>query len=353
MDSSDASTMPTSAPTAAVPRSSIDRSRRGRRQRRPIAPPFAVAIASVLAAAAAHAQVVMAVSPNPGSLPVYVAEAKGYFVDEGVRLNVLKCAIGRLCLRDVIEGRAQLGTVADLPIVLASFAHERFRVLATINTNRNDTKIVTRRDSGIHRAADLVGRKVGTYVGTTAQYALDTVTLFEGADPSRIGLVDLQPGEGRTRLLARDVDAIAVFEPFAYEAAQALGMQGRVIPVERLYTQTWNLVATVARPGIAERDVLGVLRALDKAEGLIRREPAYAKALLRERLGVGAEMIEDSWSALGFELGLTPALLVTLEGQSRWAQGLGTVTGKMPNYLDYVDTTPLFKVKPEAVTIAR
>ena len=57
--------------------------------------------AAVLAALCAPAQagrpLVFAVSRSPLSLPVYVAEERGFFADEGVVINVAECDIGRRC----------------------------------------------------------------------------------------------------------------------------------------------------------------------------------------------------------------------------------------------------------------
>jgi len=303
-------------------------------------------------ALAAQAEVRIAVGMQPGSLPIFVAEAQGYFAAEGVSVRRLDCAFGKICLRMALDGQAQLATVADLPIVLAAHAGQRFGVLATINTNRNDTKIVTRRGSGITRAADLAGRTVGLHVGTTAQFALDTLLVLDGVDPARVRTVDLQPSEGRERLLARTIDAAALFEPYAYEAARALGPDALVLGTGRIYTQTWNLVAAggpAAPPAPAEIDAL--LRALDRACAWIQRRPAEAKALLRERTGVDAGLVEAGWAALDYEVRLDQSLLALLEGQSRWAVRQGAVPPGMPNFLGHLQTAPLRRVRPARVTI--
>lgn len=300
----------------------------------------------------AHAEVRLAVGPQPGSLPIFVAEVQGYFAAEGVTVRTLICPFGKVCLRMVLDGQAEMGTVADLPIVLAANAGERFAVVSTISTNRNDTKLVTRRGSGIARATDLVSRTVGLHLGTTAQYALDSLLLLEGVDPARVKMVDLQPGEGRTRLLARTIDAAALFEPYAFEAAQALGAEAVVLRTSRIYNQTWNLVARSGPGAPAPAEIEAVLRALVRACDWIRRQPAEAKALLRERTRTDAELVETSWPTLDYEVRLDQSLLTTFEGQTRWAHRQGLVPAGMPNFLRYLQTAPLRRVRPERVTIA-
>ncbi|HSV69688.1 MAG TPA: ABC transporter substrate-binding protein [Methylibium sp.] len=307
---------------------------------------------ATLTIAPLRAEMAIAAAANPGSLPLYVAEAKGFFAAEGVAVRWLPCAFGKVCLRRVLDGQADLGTVADLPIALAAHAGARFSVVATINTSRDDTKIVTRRNSGITQASDLVGRSVGLHLGTTAQYALDSLMLLQGADPALVRLVNLQAGEGRTRLLARTVDAAALFEPYAFEAAQALGADALVIATGSIYKQTWNLAARVGPGAPTPADLEAMLRALDRACAWIQSHPAQAQALLRERTRMDAGLVASIWPGLDYALKLDQSLLTTLEGQARWALRIGMVQGSVPNYLPYLQAGPLRRVRPERVTIA-
>lgn len=299
----------------------------------------------------AQAEVRIAAAKQTGSLPIFVAEAQGYFAAEGVTVRLIDCAFGKLCLRMVLDGQAQMGTVADLPIVLEARAGQRFAVLATINTNRNDTKIVTHRGRGIKRAAQLVDRTVGLHVGTTAQFALESLLLVEGVDPTRVKMVDLRPGEGRERLLAGTIDAAALFEPYAVEAARALGADAVVLGTSHIYTQTWNLVMGRGAAPASPAEVEALLRALHRACEWIGRHPADAKVLLRQRIGLDADLVEASWPALEYQVKLDQRLLALLEGQSRWAERRGLASGAMPNFLDIVQTGPLRRVRPSAVTI--
>ena len=288
---------------------------------------------------------------QPGNLPILVADRQGYFAAEGLTVKMLSCAFGKLCLRMVTDGRAQFGTVADLPIAVAVQSGERVAVLATLSTHRNDTKIVTRRSAGIRRAADLTGRVVGLHLGTTAQYALESLLVIEGADPRRLNVVDLQPGEGRTRLLARSIDAAALFEPYAFEAVQALGEEAVVIDTERIYTQTWNLVAGTGPKQPTPSQSEALLRALDRAITWIASYPAEAQALLRERSQVDAEFVAAQWPMITFGLTLDQALLTTLEAQSRWALRSGLSRSVVPNFLLSIRSAPLRRVRPPSVGI--
>lgn len=304
--------------------------------------------------AAASDELVFAVSRRQAlSLPVVIAEAEGYFKSEGLALRIVDCSIGRLCLKQLLDGQAHLATVADSPIVFASLSNDRFVVLATMTTNRNDSKIVSRKSSGIRTPADLAGRRVGVFVGTSAHYFLDLVTLLNGVDPARVSLVNLAPEAAAAALVAGQVDALVVFEPYAHAAVRALRDDAQVLSNKRVYEQTWNIVAAKGITGARDRELQAMLRALGRADRFIHEQPTRAKAIMRERTGLDEAGVEWLWADLAFKLTLEQSLLNTLEGQARWALRNGHASGRAPNYLDRLYPGPLERVRPGAVTVVR
>jgi ABC-type nitrate/sulfonate/bicarbonate transport system substrate-binding protein len=85
-------------------------------------------------------EVVLAVARIPFSLPLFVADAEGYFAAEGQKIRLLDCPTGRRCLQHLADGEAQLATVADTPLVLASFSRADFVILATFRRKKVGTR---------------------------------------------------------------------------------------------------------------------------------------------------------------------------------------------------------------------
>ena len=102
-------------------------------------------LVGLCAGARAGRPLVFAVAHLPLSLPVYVAEAQGFFEAEGAVVNVADCEIGRRCLDRMLDGGADLATVAVLPLVRAALQGRGFGIVATMAAARNDAKIITRR----------------------------------------------------------------------------------------------------------------------------------------------------------------------------------------------------------------
>lgn len=298
-------------------------------------------------------ELIFAVARLPLSLPVYVAEEQGYLAKEGVALKILDCDVGRRCLDHLLGGAADIATVADSPIVFASLRGARFKLVATMSTARNYSKIVTRPGSGIARMADLRGKRVGTLLGTSAQYFLDLSLMLAEIDVAQVTVAALESGEAAAALSGGKVDALAIFEPYAFQAARLLGPDARVLTDARVHRENWNLAAT--DKAVRERGaMLGRLcRALARAEKFIAEDPVAARAILRRRLAVEEQAIDWVWSDLQFRLQLSQSLIASLEGQARWAIRSGYAPGPAPNYLAYIHTDAMAGAKPGAVTVGR
>jgi len=313
----------------------------------------ALAGMALLVAGPAHAaELVLATSLNAKSLPIYVAEAQGYFAAEGVAVRVQECLSGQRCLRRLLDGEVQLATVSEMPVMFNGFDRSDFAVIATFVTSARDVKLVARRSTGITAVADLTGKRVGTVRGTSAHYFLDSFLLFHDIDPRGIELVSLLPEQLVGALQRREVDAVAVWEPYGWLAQRALGADALVLPNPRIYTETFNLVVD-RRTLAANEDVLvKLLRALDRAQRHIREQPRQAQQVMKARLGLQQDFIDATWTDFDFRLSLDQSLISTVEGQARWALREGQMPAgrKTPNFLHVIEPGPLRRAVPGAVT---
>jgi ABC-type nitrate/sulfonate/bicarbonate transport system substrate-binding protein len=300
------------------------------------------------------APLTLAVAHNPMSLPIYVAAREGYFAQEGLDLKLIECPSGARCMSTMLDGGAELATVADTPVVFRSFERSDFVLIGTFATSGDDTKIITRQDTGIQTPRQLAGRRVGVTRGTSNHYHLDAYLLMHGVDPQSVQTVDLPPDGMGAALAAGKVDATSTFEPHATRVMQSLGPQARRLSASSAYTVTFNLVTMRRMLGTREPELAAVLRAVDRAERYIREQPEPARRLLIERLKLDAAVVDTMWASLNYRLRLEPALIKTLESEARWAlrEGYVRMPG-IPNYLGFIHTGPLRAVAPAAVSLAR
>jgi ABC-type nitrate/sulfonate/bicarbonate transport system substrate-binding protein len=320
---------------------------------------LACAAAALLVAPAARAasagraieRLRIAATPAPVSLPLYVAQQRGFFVDEDLDVVIEDCVGGVRCLHMLLDGKADVATMSEMPVVLHSFAHANVAVIATMVSASDDMKLIARKGSGIVAGEQLDGRNVGVITGSAAQYLLETYLLTVGVDPRHVTMVPVQPEDTVAALRSGRIDAVALWEPFGYEAlhgtrANAVGVR---LPSSG-YIENYNLVAGLGTLGTRDAVLLRLLRAVDRAEQFILAHPADAQAILRDRLQLDQRVVDWVWGGLGFRLSLDQALLSTMESESRWALREGHVpAGARTNVLALTYPGPLRSLRPSAV----
>ncbi|MDD2271495.1 MAG: ABC transporter substrate-binding protein [Desulfuromonadaceae bacterium] len=295
----------------------------------------------------------ISLSQTPLSLPFYVAESQGYFVDEGLPIKIIDTIGGHRTFQQLLEGTADLATSSEAVIMFNSFKHSDFAVIASFVSSDDDIKIITRAEAGINQPKQLAGKQVGTVTGSASHYYLETLLLLNGVNPKSVRIRNLQPEDMARALQQKEVDAIAIWEPFPFKALKAVA-GSKVLTKSNAYRLTFNLIVNKKLLGSRDEELVKVLRALDRAEQFINTQPQQAKAILLNRLKLDQSFIDWIWPSYNFRLTLDQSLLTTLEGEARWARQEGLVKGnKSPNYLNFINAGPLSKVRATAVSIIR
>lgn len=298
------------------------------------------------------ADLTIAVSRGPVSLPIYVAEAQGYFEREGVAVRINECASGRSCFQLLAQGQADAATAAELLVTLDSFTGSSVAIIATLSSSARNIKLVTRGDNGIKVPQDLGGKRVGTVTGTSAEYFLDRWLVFHEMEPNQVHIIPLAPDQLVLALQRREVDAIAIWEPIASTALAAVAPGGIVMTSPRVYTQHFTLVASRQAISHREADLIKLLRALARAERFIAEQPAQAKLILKARL-IRVEGLENLFEH-DFHLTLEQSLIATMDGQARWAVRQGVVRSSGPgNLLRSIEPALLREAVPGAVSLVQ
>ncbi len=283
---------------------------------------------------------------------VHIAEVRGYFLEEGIDVEIKGYSTGKAALAATLSGEVDMGTVADTPIVSNSFERNDFAVFVTICNSNQHSKVLTRKDSNINTPQDLVGKKVATTVGTTAHYFMAVFFLLNKLDISDVEIVNLKPGEMVEAIVNGDVDAMFAWEPNILKATKSLGDNAIILPSDVGYEATFNLVSM---NGYIENNpelIKKVIKALAKAEEFITNNREESINIIALRLETDREDIDKLWDGYKFGLSLSQTLILTLEDVARWSiRSNFTNKTEVPNYMDYIYMDALEEVKPEAVRI--
>ncbi|HTD02429.1 ABC transporter substrate-binding protein [Undibacterium sp.] len=299
-------------------------------------------------------ELIVAVSTTGMSTPFYVAEKLGLFAQEGLKVKILDCNSGSRCIKQMFDGKAQLSTVSDLPIMFNSFERQDLVVLSTFCTANFDTKLIVHKNANITSVKDLLGKRIAVPMGTSSQYAFDLVALSQGLDPRGMGLINMDPERMPQAMLNHKIDVAAVFEPTAYKVMQALAGEGQKLQIDSVHTLSFNLVTLRPTLNTRKEDMVRLMRALDNASLYIQNHQGRSKAILLEHLKLEQAFIAWAWSDFRFNLVLTQSLLTSLESEARWAVRENLISHhQIPNFLDVLEPAVLRKVRPGSVTLLK
>lgn len=285
----------------------------------------------------------IAVSQTPLTTPFYVAQDQGYFSDHGIEVELVPYVGGHRCFNALIEGTVDLATTSDSVIMFNSFDDKQFSILTSFVESDNDIKIVSAPNQHLSQANELSGKKIGVIHNSASEFFLHTLLLINGVPVDTVTLVPLSPDQMAAALDDGKIDAAAIWEPFAEEAAQLSKNSRQAILNSRgIYTLSFNLVTTrdLATPQLeAHRRVIA---ALNDATRFIAANPAYAQRIIATQLKRDPYKIQRSWDDYLFKLSLSHSLISTLEHEARWALSHNRVAPqKVPDYRAFFDPRAL------------
>lgn len=296
----------------------------------------------------AHADLTVAISRSPLSLPLMVAQDQNLFQKNNLKVNAIECLGGVKCLDLALEGKADVITCAEIPVVLNAFNRTDYSLIASIVSNRDDMRIVANAAKGVRKPADLIGKRLGVINKGTSQYYADLFLLFYQIDPARVTRVNLRAEDMFNALRDGRVDAISVWEPLGEMSLRENPRDYFVLKAPPIYAQTFNLVVLDSIKNQHQEDIQKLLKSVKQAIDLIHQNPAYSRQLLVKRLVIPMEVVDKVWPGFRYELSLRPSLLTTMRGQLNWAIDSGYATGpdQKPNLLDVIDPAPLRRFDP-------
>jgi sulfonate transport system substrate-binding protein len=219
----------------------------------------------------------------------------------------------------IMSGMADAATNAETQLLRQSVDDPDLRVIFTVA--ESFYRIVARKSAGIHRVADLKGKRITTPPNTSAHYFLVKMLATEHLSESDVTLVTINPlTEMSTALKDGRVDAIAMWEPESERAIAAVGPDGIVFQDRRVYRELFNLntSAKVLADPAKRRAIVELLRSLIASSEQIRQRPSQYWPLIAAKLNYSPEIVSKSWPNLRYAGGLAPDLLDVMVEEEVW-----------------------------------
>jgi NitT/TauT family transport system substrate-binding protein len=253
--------------------------------------------------------------------PFFVAQDNGYFKAEGVTVDAIDAGKGATNVAvSVAGGVYQFGWV-DLPSMIRFNAANPTSPLIAVYMSFDESPlaVITRKDAGIRKPADLDGKKVAGGPGTAVHDTISILLKAAHAETVKINWIAVQPQLFGPMLKRGDVDGTGGFTNSNIPAALELGFTLDdlfVLKYSDFGADMYGLALVTTKKFADEnpQTVRGVVKALNQGTKDTIAAPQKALAVLR---GVDPMMKLDIETVrLDIALGLTNTPHVAKNGLS-------------------------------------
>jgi NitT/TauT family transport system substrate-binding protein len=239
-------------------------------------------LATASAPAFAQTKVTLMYTATAPFVSAFVAEDQGFFDKNGVDVELQLAANGSVIIAGVVSGSAQVGLPTPTVAFQAIENGLDLRAFASTNIFPDNTAagLVVSTNSGIKTAKDLEGKKVGVAgLGGLLDVTMRKWATSNGADLSKINIVEVQLPQTADALRSGQVDAVASVDPFASRAVDTgagtlIGNYFDIIPEG---TAAGIYVTTAEWAEANAEAVKGMQLALDEALEYIKSNEASAR----------------------------------------------------------------------------
>ena len=236
----------------------------------------------------------IAAQPYPLYTPVYVAYRVGYLDEElnavGAKYEWKSFKSGPLVNEAVAAGEADLGFMADLPAIIAKSTGLPIEVVSNVAYGEKGIAVLAKADSPIKSVADLKGKKVAYATGSYAQHLLALLLSKEGLTLNDVQSVNLGAGDQPAALASGEVDAIVIWEQYI---SQLTSDGTAKVIADGTGVKRGNMV-TYAVSDYANKNpkvIEAYIKALNRADEVIKNEPEKAAEAVAEDFGVNKELM--------------------------------------------------------------
>ncbi len=208
--------------------------------------------------------------PLPQNVAYYVAQAKGFYMEQGLDVNVLRGNGSGATATNVDQGQVVLGE-SDVPSVILA-RNQGQKVKAFMLLVDSTPQAFAAVDPAIKTPKDFEGRTVGVASGTGDANLLPVLVKAAGGDPTKVKVQNLAAGVYNTALLSGQVDVVPAYTNGGFISlkiqAEAAGKSVHAIASRDFNLDIYQLCAIASDKTIDQQPDLVRAFALATAKGL-------------------------------------------------------------------------------------
>ena len=286
-----------------------------------------------------------------------VAKDKGFFAEQGLEVELKEFTAGKFALQAFLSGSLDYCISGDVPPMLAAFQGNKFVVPAQlVKKTINEVRIVARRDGTATTAEEFFKskkRKLATSIGGGPEFYTYEFLNKLGISKDQVEIISQKPEDMPAALVSGSVDAIAIFDPFAYIAESQLKEKSQTFTDKEIYSELYIMEAkeeVKSNPAILE----SVLRGLKQAEQFTQDNPEEAKAIVIKYTKLDKSIIDATWNNFEFKISLTNQLRDIWNREAAWVKETGKVdrNSATPDFNTYIYADVLRKIDADSVELS-
>ena len=234
-----------------------------------------------------------------------VADKMGYFKDEGIKVNPRWYIAGTDLPSMWGAGNIHLGTATATMVVPIAAANQAIYNIAPQSDVAGTQQIVLGKKGQeiVKSPKDIEKLKIGMPKGASVTMAIQAMAKEVGADFTKIQFVNLSPPDAVTALAKGDIDAMAAWAPWVFNAVKQAG--GKVyftgnrshIPGKEGQVNWLHVHAGVVASGDMIKKnpntLKAVLRALKKATDTINKDREQAVKIIATEMKTDPALTRD------------------------------------------------------------
>lgn len=305
---------------------------------------------------ATRQKISIGIQTSPAMAVPMVAKDLGFFERRDVDVELKEFTAGKLALQAMLGGSVDLAVVGDVPVVLAAMHGNDLRVLTQlVRSTNNEVRIVARRDgdtSDPSRYFTMSRRKLATSLGGGPEFFTWSYMRHIGIPLSSVEIVGQKPEDMPAALISGSVDAIAIFDPFAFIAEKQMGQAGITFVGTGVYSELYVLAARPAWATSRIAETSRIVKALDDAAAEIRTDPLVAQQVVMKYTHLDADVVAGIWKNFDFSPSLTAQLIQDWHDEVTWARETGNLesNAQEPDFRHIIDDHALQAVSPQSIS---
>jgi len=266
------------------------------------------------------------------SLPLFIAEEKGFLRDEGLKYEASVVATSNQLVDGLVAGNldafVESSAVPALAVELQSPGRVKLISVSEITAEAPFDSLLVKKESKIKSLQDLPGKKIGVFPGSTAGNLLKKYLMDKGVDVSKSEFLPLPPASQISALVQGSIDVLHAYEPttaIALTTADVRTLSGSVYA--DMLSPNPQGVAGISSTFLAQHpaEAKRLVRALDRAMVFMREHDSEARQIVKSKM-----QLADAAAAKVVFLYMVPHSKVDGQVLQRYADmltGIGELKG--------------------------